>query len=208
MWEAIGQAIKIFVEKHLIPTVLSVVVAILSFLVLEPDFWMIERIGKVPFALLVAGITFLIIQLLIFCFHKVRDWIYNKFAKKYRFQDDVKLENEILEKFWSRVDSFNQDERKILRNFIESENAPIERSSGIHYYGESLFNSDWLVSTEEYREAEPISFTPPKKKGVMTFNVLDTYGTRTIIKKYKLREDIYKILQYSMYKYGKISHFE
>ena len=64
MWEAIGQAIKTFVEKHLIPTVISVIIAISSFLILPTDFWMIERIGKVPFALLVAGIAFLIIQLL------------------------------------------------------------------------------------------------------------------------------------------------
>ena len=46
MWEAIGQAIKTFVEKHLIPTVISVVIAISSFLILPTDFLMIERIGK------------------------------------------------------------------------------------------------------------------------------------------------------------------
>ena len=73
MWEAIGQAIKTFVEKHLIPTVISVVVAITSFLIFPPDYWMIERVGKVPFALLVAGITFLVIQLLIFFFERFAD---------------------------------------------------------------------------------------------------------------------------------------
>lgn len=95
MWEAIGQAIKTFVEKHLIPTVISVVIAISSFLILPTDFWMIERIGKVPFALLVAGIAFLIIQLLIFFFRKIRGWISNKSAEEYRFQNDVKLEKSV-----------------------------------------------------------------------------------------------------------------
>lgn len=208
MWEAIGQAIKIFIEKHLIPTVISVVIAISSFLILPTDYWMIKKIGKVPFALLVAGIAFLIIQLLIFFFRKTGGWISKKSVEEYRYQNNVKLEKEVLEKLWSSVDAFNQEERKILRDFIESENAPIERSSDTHYYGYSLFNSDWLVSTEEYREAEPVSFTPPKKKGVMTFNVFDTYSTRTIIKKYKLREDIYNVLKHPMDKYGKISHFE
>ena len=208
MWEAIGQAIKTFVEKHLIPTVISVVIAISSFLILPTDFWMIERIGKVPFALLVAGIAFLIIQLLIFFFRKIRGWISNKSDEEYRFQNDVKLEKEVLEKLWSSVDAFNQDDRKVLHEFLESQNAPIERSSGIHYCGNSLFNSDWLVSTEEYRETEPVSFNPPKKKGVVTLNVFDTYSTRTVVKKYKLREDIYNVLRYSMDKYGKISHFE
>ena len=209
MWEAIGQAIKTFVEKHLIPTVISVVVAITSFLILPSDYWMIERVGKVPFALLVAGITFLVIQLLIFFFRKICGWISNKSAEEYRFQNNIKLEKEALEKLWSSVDAFNQDERKILRNFIESENAPIERSSGIHHYGNSLFNSDWLVSTEEYREAEPVSFKLPEHKGTLVFkNSFDTGNTRTVVKIYKLREDIYGVLKYSMDKYGKISHFE
>ena len=208
MWEAIGQAIKTFVEKHLIPTVISVVVSISSFLILPTDFWMIERIGKVPFALLVAGIAFLGIQLLIFFFLKMRGWIANKSAEEYKFQRDVKLEKEVLEKLWSSVDGFNQDDRKVLREFLESQNAPIERSSGTHYYGNSLFNSEWLVSTEEYRETEPVSFNPQKTKGVVTFNVFDTYSTRTVVTKYKLREDIYSALKYSMDKYGKISHFE
>ena len=208
MWEALGQAIKTFVEKHLIPTVISAVLAISSFLILPSDFWMIERVGKLPFALLVAGVAFLIIQLIIFFFLKIRRWNSNKAAEEYRFQSDVKLEKEVLERLWSSVDAFNQDDRKVLREFLESQNAPIERSSGTHYYGNSLFNSDWLVSTEEYRETEPISFNPPKTKGVVTFNVFDTYTTRTVVTKYKLREDIYNALRHSMDKYGKISHFE
>lgn len=209
MWEAIGQAIKTFVEKHLIPTVISVVVAISSFLILPSDFWMIERIGKVPFALLIAGVAFLIIQLLIFSFRKICGWISNKSAEEYKFQNDVKLEKEALEKLWSNVDAFNQDDRKVLHEFLESQNAPIERSSGIHYYRNSLFNSDWLVSTEEYRETEPVSFNIPEHKAILVFkNSFDTGGTRTVIKKYKLREDIYNVLKYSMDKYGKISHFE
>ena len=69
MWEAIGLAIKTFVEKHLIPTVISVVISIASFLVLPADYWMITRIGKVPFALLVAGIEIIAVQLVVFCFN-------------------------------------------------------------------------------------------------------------------------------------------
>ncbi|MBQ3529933.1 MAG: hypothetical protein IJA47_05525 [Oscillospiraceae bacterium] len=214
MWEAIGQAIKTFVEKHLIPTVISVVVAIASFLILPADFWMIERIGKVPFALLVAGIVFLIIQLLIFLFRKIHGWLSNKSAAEYRFRNDVKLEKEVLEKIWSEVDALSPDDRKVLKGFVASNNAPIEKSSGSRYFGNSLFNSNWVVSTEEYVEEEktavPVHLDLPKKqKGqVMTVNIMDMYDTRTIIVKYKLRDDIYNLLKYSMENYGKISHFE
>ena len=152
MWEAIGQAIKTFVDKHLIPTVISVVVALTSFLILPADFWMIERIGKVPFALLVAGIVFLIIQLLIFLFRKVHGWLSNKSAAEHRFQNDLKHEKEVLEKLWSDVDALSPDDRKALKGFIASGNVPIEKSSGSRYFGNSLFNSNWIVSTEEYVE--------------------------------------------------------
>ena len=214
MWEAIGQAIKTFVEKHLIPTVISVVIAIASFLVLPADYWMITRIGKVPFALLVAGIVFIVIQFIVFCVNKIRKHSANRASKDYRNQKSVELENEAMEKLWSEVDALNPDDRKTLKELVVSGNAPIVRSSGNRYFGNSLFNSYWIVSTEEYADEEkpkePVNVDLPKKrKGqVMTVNIMDLYETKTIIVKYKLRDDIYNILKYSMDKYGKISHFE
>lgn len=152
MWEAIGQAISVFVEKHLIPTVISVVVAIASFLVLPADYWMIARIGKVPFALLVAGISFLIIQFSKFCFYKICNLIPNIVADSYSNESRAQMNKEKLEELWTAVDSFSPDDRQVLKGFISSGNAPIEKSSGSRYFGKSLFNSDWVVSTEEYGE--------------------------------------------------------
>lgn len=212
MWEAIGQAIKTFVEKHLIPTVISVVISIASFLILPADYWMITKIGKVPFALLIAGLVFLVIQFIVFCFDKIRRRCANRASKDYHNQNDMKLERETMEKLWSEVDALNPDDRKTLKEFVVSGNTPMERSSGSRYFGNSLFNSNWIVSTEEYaeEEKEPVRFDLPKKqKGqAMTVNIMDMYDTRTIIVKYKLRDDIYNLLKYSMKKYGKISHFE
>ena len=59
------EALKIFLEKHLVPTVISVVAAIIALLKLPTDYWMIEKIGKRLFFFLVAGIVFLFIQFLI-----------------------------------------------------------------------------------------------------------------------------------------------
>ena len=38
MWQSIGDAIKIFLEKHLIPTVIAVVSAIVALVVLPSDY--------------------------------------------------------------------------------------------------------------------------------------------------------------------------
>ena len=44
MWNAVGESLKVFLEKHLIPTVISVVAAIVVFLVLPADNWIIEKL--------------------------------------------------------------------------------------------------------------------------------------------------------------------
>lgn len=46
MPDSIGEALKIFLEKHLVPTVISVVAAIVALLVLPTDYWMIEKNRK------------------------------------------------------------------------------------------------------------------------------------------------------------------
>ncbi len=46
MWDVIGQVLNTFLEKYFIPTIISIVVAIISLLILPTDFWMITKIGK------------------------------------------------------------------------------------------------------------------------------------------------------------------
>ena len=65
MWDAVGESLKVFFEKHLIPTVIAIVSAIIAVLMLPSDFWMIEKIGKTGFVVLVAGVVFIIIKILI-----------------------------------------------------------------------------------------------------------------------------------------------
>lgn len=66
MPDSIGEALKIFLEKHLVPTVISVVAAIVALLVLPTDYWMIEKIGKTLFFFLVAGVVFSLFKSLFF----------------------------------------------------------------------------------------------------------------------------------------------
>lgn len=64
MWNAIGESLKVFFEKHLIPTIISLVSALVAFLLLPLDHWMIEKLGRTWFLILVAGIVFLVVHLL------------------------------------------------------------------------------------------------------------------------------------------------
>ena len=46
MREKLIDSLNIFLEKHLIPTVISVVAAIVAILLLPNEYWMIQKIGK------------------------------------------------------------------------------------------------------------------------------------------------------------------
>ena len=210
MWEAIASVLKIFLEKYLIPTVISVVGGILALLYLPEEYsWMTEKIGKVTIVILVAGLIFLLIEF-IFLICKIGRKIYSK-LNMIKSNNKYKIENEkqVIEALWKNVESLSADDRELLIEFIENGNNPIERSSGIRYSFVSLLNSKWVVSIEEYKEDEKLEFVlSEKSKGKsIAVNPAVFYGGKTTVKKYKLNDEIYKLLKYSMDKYGKITHF-
>lgn len=211
MWDVIGQILNTFLEKYFVPTIISIVAAIISLLILPTDFWIITKIGKPLLFILVAGIAFLFIMLILNLVKKISEINSDKSQKKRRYQKDMEKEREFLEKLWSQVDAISPDDRQLLKEFIASGNAPIEKSSGTRYFGNSIFNSNWLVSTEDYGEDEQeviLSENVKEKLIPKNSNIFSSLGGRTIIKKYKLRNEIYQALKYSMDNYGIISHFE
>lgn len=207
MWNAIVEFCKVFAEKHLIPSVISIVGAIVALVFIPSDYWIIVKIGKFLFFILVAGIAFLVVKFLTFCWQKIMSLKNGNDLKQYYNQNAIKSEKKNIEELWTAVDKFAPDDRKLLQEFLESDNAPITRSSGTRYFGHSLLASNWVVSTEEYGEEEqPIILSEKLKGKAIPIGAMSP--GRAIVVKYKLNDDIYSILKYSKEKYGKISHFE
>ena len=207
MWNAIVEFCKVFAEKHLIPSVISIVGAIISLIFIPSDYWIIVKIGKFLFFILVAGVDFLVVKFLVFCWHKFVSYKSDNDLKQYYSQNATKSEKKNIEELWTAVDKFSPDDRKLLHEFLESDNAPITRSSGNRYFGNSLLASNWVVSTEEYGEEEqPIILSEKLKGKAIPIGAMS--AGRAIVVKYKLHDDIYSALKYSKEKYGKISHFE
>lgn len=207
MWGAITELCKVFAEKHLIPSVISFTCAIAILLYLPNDYWMITKIGKFLFFILVSGLIFLAMQLIVFCYKKIVECNYGHKQKERYIHSALKNEKNDMEGLWTVVDKFNPDDRYLINEFLENGNAPIERSSGSRYFGNSLLASDWVVSTEEYGEEEqPVIISEHLKGKAMPLFPIGI--GRAIVVKYKLRDDIFSFLKYSKEKYGKISHFE
>lgn len=210
MKEAITEFCKVFAEKHLVPSVVSIVGAITALLFLPSDYWMITKIGKVLFFILAVCLIFLAIEFMAFCYHKLCAHKNSNEKEKYYNQSAARNEKQQMEELWTAVDKFAPDDRKLLKEFLENENTPIVRSSGSRYFGNSLLASDWVVSTEEYddhAEEEPPIILPSHLKG-KAIPICSDFVGRPLVVKYKLCDEIFAALKYSKEKYGKISHFE
>ena len=207
MWGAITEFCKVFAEKHFIPSVIAVTGAIAALLFLPADYWMITKLGKLLFIFLASGVLFLLVKLLVFLWKKIGQHRENKAEKQYYTHSSQRNEKKRMEELWTAVDKWGPDDRQLLKEFLDSNNTPIYRTAGYRAAGNSLLNSNWVISTEEYGEEEsPVILSDRLKgKGIP----VGSFGVgRSLVTKYKLHDDIFAALKYSKEKYGKISHFE
>ena len=200
MWEAIGNFFKTFAEKHLIPSVISLAAGFIAVLALPEDSWMIAKISKVGVGILAFALCFLMVELIILVTKRIiKKASEKKSEKKYQEQK----EKETIEELWSNVDDLSPGDRALLHKFIETNNEPIENESSMWFSPGSLLVSNWVVSTfvPYHFENEETEIT--KENGIPVSHFMNQGK-----KKYKLKDDIFKLLKYSMEKYGKISNFE
>ncbi len=184
MWEAIAAFIKSFSDKYLIPIVISILVAIAVIIFLPSDYWMIVKIGVLPFGVAVACITFLLVVLVYYVFGKIKYVIIDADCKRSlekQYQTDIE---DTIKKYWAIMDRCSPEERKMIRDLVKSGNQPITLSSNVSYFLESVYLSDLLVNSI----------------------ILDDQGKRKRV--YKLKEPCFQALKYSWDKHNKISNFD
>lgn len=148
MWDAVGESLKVFFEKHLIPTVIAIVSAIIAVLMLPSDFWMIEKIGKTGFVVLVAGVVFLIIQILILIWKGTRELRYRAYISSESSKYKARESEETFEEWLSFMDNLPPEERELIISFIKSGNKPITEHGYIWRNPESIYNSNLIVKTK------------------------------------------------------------
>lgn len=210
--EKIFDIVLVLLEKILIPTLIALIVAIISYKFPPKDLVFVHTLGTEWFAALSFLVSLLISLVLIksikFIFlvivSELKKWIEEKdYQKKRKEYFDEQL-NESLEYVWSKVDGFSENDYKLLIDFIKNQNEPIIKEESYNK-GDWLLSSDWVHKTfyeqgQVYTErSKP---TSPNAIGITRTRVTpDKY-------QYKLKKDIYKLLKYSFDKYGQISHFK
>ena len=150
MWDAVGEALKLFVEKHLIPTVISVVTALVSLLVAPADYWMIVKLGKSWFTILVAGVAFLAIQLLVFIARSIISARRKAVLKQEKQQKEEKRRQDSEERWLSLMDKQSPSERNLIVQLIEQENTPVIEKGGYAWHDRDsvYYDHKVIVKTE------------------------------------------------------------
>lgn len=119
--ESFAEAIKIIAEKHLIPTILSLVIAAIVFAYTPTDYWLLEKFTTVGYWLFLAGAIFILIQFLIWIKKFISVINYNRINAEYEKQQI----QERLEKLWCFLDCLSEEEINLLKQFLGNDNNPI-----------------------------------------------------------------------------------
>ena len=181
--EAFSTALKVFLEKHFIPTILALVVGVIAFYFTPDDNAVLMKLGREWYVLLLAGVAFLVITLIVKLYHSIQERRYYRSLRKSNKENEQKIAERNIRLLWDCVDSFSVEDRKLLEQFLATDNSPVERGGYYHCSYESLLGSDWVKSRQING-----------KNGFCTQYILD--------------DQIFQCLKYSKEKYGRIGNFK
>lgn len=202
-----AELLKIFLEKHLIPTVISIAFAIIFTALMPSDFVIIEKLGLFWCMLLAFCVSFICVQSVIDIFRSIQKKSNQRGLGEAHIQLIKKDNYKILEQLWTRIDEFSPTDKELLMTFIQTDNRPIEQSGEI--FGDCLFCSQLVnVTTVKPPEEERVIIGQPIEKSPKTLRIpIEQMIFSQPVKQYKLKDEFFKLLKYSYDEYGRISHF-
>ena len=142
------------------------------------------------------AVYLLIIGFVVYVFKKISG---KASLSSYYAKERERRNKENLQELWNYVDKFSESDRSDLKKFLETNNTPISKNGHILDYT-SLYRTNWVVSIEKRTPRTVTAIEARTGKEVQ----FQTYSTHL----YKLREEVYQNLKYSMEKYGRIGNFE
>ena len=179
MWNTIATAIKTFLEKRFIPTIVAIVIMLVTLLITPDTFSIYVKLGRGLYCLLIFSLSFLIVTFLAFVVNQVKEKLKRRSINLY-----YKKEN--LKKLWNQIDGLNQKDYDLIIEFLKSENQPTKIITQ-HYDYDSFYNSDLLI------------------KSKIGLEEIHLFGQAYM---YQLKPETYELMIYSVHKHQKICNFK
>ncbi len=180
--------LKIFLEKYLVPTTLSFVLACLAYFFIPSDYILRTKLGVILYGMFL-WVSFFLTVILI-------KWLSTCLSTKISSSKSIKEHNRYaFEEMRSFVDTLDGDEYNILITMVKSGNAPLNIEKRSYHEYAKLLDSPLLHSS-------PFNDLTRAHQSYMS------YGYGAGIKKYVIKDEYYTQLKYLLNEYGGISHFD
>ena len=185
--EAFAEALKVLFEKRLIPTVMGVVIGLLVFAITPEKYYLLNKLGKELYIVLVSGISFLIFTFVQFVINKYPKWIKKRIEEQENREYYENKNKERAYELWDYMDGLRKKDKEIIMSLLNNGNKPLRRGANyrVDYFSNGHFAEDnVLISREIYSDNDEIE------------------------EEYVLDEKFYEELLFIKEKFGKLSRFE
>lgn len=193
--------LRIFLEKHFMPAVSAVAIALIAIVLIPSDWFVITKLGSNWFKLLLFCLAFLTVKGIIKFHQYIRIKIIeaNDKKEKVKQQEILKIKkreyenaqnDKALEELWQFTDTLGLQDKKYIDKFLKTKNAPIKIKEDGDIWDSKLLNSKAVHKT------------------LVKSGVDAGYHWEADEYQYILNNDIYQLLKLSKEEYGKVSHFD
>lgn len=204
-----ADVIKIFIEKHLIPSVISIAGAIITLLMLPEDNWVVVKIGKMSVGILAFCICFLIIQFVAIIINGIKKALSNINEFNYRMKQDEMENRETINQINEFVDQLTPEDKNILISFMKNGNKILIAFERMGFGGfNSLLDNTNIMNIAIYNgDISDIDTT----RYWITSDLAQTLsqGMRPVggLKQYKIKEEAFHDLELVYKTTGKLGNF-
>lgn len=199
--EKFVEVIKVFLEKHLISSVISITGAIVTYLFFPQDNWIILKLGTPLFILLLFSCYFLLVKLLV-CVKSLIEDTY------YKIKDKEEKKYYAIQKINNFYDNLSSQDKKILLTFVKNRNKTLVSFDQLIHYDSKLLKRKDLIDVTDYTEdiktldQKCYWISPLLEKQIQS----QTYP-EIGLKQYRIKDDFFQELEWVYKSKGKLGNF-
>lgn len=203
--EKFVEVIKIFMEKHLIPSVISIAGAIVTYLFFPQDNWIILKLGTTLFIILFFSSYFLLIQLLVYTIDFFKDLIEDI---NYKIIEKTEEKNSIIQEINDFYDSLSSQDKEILSTFVKNSNKTLISFDQYFYSSSKLLRRKSLINVTDYTEDIKIFdqeryWILPDLEQMIKSHTNPEMG----LKQYRIKDDYFQVFKWVYKSNGKLGNF-
>lgn len=205
--DKLADVLKIFIEKHLIPSVMSIAGALATYSLVAEDNWILLKLGNTLFIILAFCVYFLAIQFIFLIIRAIKKASSNMSQYNYSLKQSEMHNQEAIRSIHEFVDSLSPEDKEILLTFIKNGNKILLDFERFCAFDSLLQNTNIINSSVYTGDIQKID----RERYWITKSLEQTLrqGMRPVgeLNQYRLKEPIYHDFS-SVYKLvGKLGNF-